>query len=135
MIYLLDTCAVSDFIKGIPATLKQVKEKEPGMIAISSISRMEIEYGLRLNPERAKKILPVLQAFLSSIRIQPFGDADAQAAGAIRAALKREGRPIGSYDVLIAGTALARGLILVTSNTGEFSRIGGLLLEDWRTGT
>lgn len=93
---------------------------------------MEIEYGLRLNPDRAKKIAPVLQAFLSEIRIQPFEDTDAQAAGAIRVSLQRQGLPIGSYDILIAGTALARGMTLVTSNTSEFSRVSGLVLEDWR---
>jgi tRNA(fMet)-specific endonuclease VapC len=47
-------------------------------------------------------------------------------------ALKPKGRPIGAYDVLIAGTALARGLVVATSNIGEFERISGLLVEDWR---
>ncbi len=42
------------------------------------------------------------------------------------------GTPIGPYDVLIAGQALARGLVLVTHNVGEFSRVGGLLIEDWQ---
>lgn len=50
----------------------------------------------------------------------------------MRAALKVKGRPIGAYDALIAGCALARGLTLVTSNTGEFTRVPGLLLQDWR---
>jgi tRNA(fMet)-specific endonuclease VapC len=132
MTYLLDTCVISDFVKGLPAMLKRIKEISPDLIAISAISRMEIEYGLRLNPERARKIVPVLQAFLASISVLPFGETDAQAAGTIRAALRRQGNPIGSYDVLIAGTALAQGLTLVTSNTDEFSRVGGLALEDWR---
>lgn len=132
MTYLLDTCVISDFVKGLPATLKRIKEISPDLIAVSAISRMEIEYGLNLNPERARKIVPVLQAFLASIRVLPFGETDAQVAGTIRATLQRQGNPIGSYDVLIAGTALARGLTLVTSNTGEFSRVGGLSIEDWR---
>ncbi len=132
MTYLLDTCVISDFVKGLPATLKRIKETSPDLIAVSTISRMEIEYGLHLNPERARKITPVIQAFLASIRTLPFGEPDAQVAGTIRATLQRQGKPIGSYDVLIAGTALARGLTLVTSNTGEFSRVGGLAIEDWR---
>ena len=132
MTYLLDTCVISDFVKGLPATLKRIKEMSPDLIAVSAISRMEIEYGLNLNPERARKIVPVIQAFLASIRVLPFGETDAQAAGTIRATLQRQGNPIGSYDVLIAGTAVARGLTLVTSNTGEFSRVGGLSIEDWR---
>jgi len=52
--------------------------------------------------------------------------------GEIRAALAVAGTPIGPYDVLIAGQALARGLVLVTHNVGEFSRVGGLLIEDWQ---
>ncbi|MFZ4768532.1 MAG: type II toxin-antitoxin system VapC family toxin, partial [Roseimicrobium sp.] len=41
--------------------------------------------------------------------------------------------PIGPYDVLIAGQARARGLVLITRNTGEFARVPGLLMEDWET--
>lgn len=60
-----------------------------------------------------------------------FSDEDARAAARIRADMKRLGTPIGVYDVLIAGQALARGLTLVTNNTGEFARVDGLRLEDW----
>ncbi|MEZ5600044.1 MAG: hypothetical protein R3F36_03090 [Candidatus Competibacteraceae bacterium] len=77
-------------------------------MAISSITRMEIEWGLMLNPARARKLAPVIDAFLSSIATLAFDAADAQAAG-VRAALQRQGRPIGAYDVLIAGCGLARG--------------------------
>jgi tRNA(fMet)-specific endonuclease VapC len=50
----------------------------------------------------------------------------------VRAKLKVQGQPIGAYDILIAGCALVRGLVLVTSNTGEFARVAGLVIEDWR---
>ena len=63
--------------------------------------------------------------------VVPFDAADALAAGAVRAQLEHAGRPIGPYDTLIAGQALARGLVLVTANTGEFSRVAGLDCEDW----
>jgi tRNA(fMet)-specific endonuclease VapC len=62
----------------------------------------------------------------------PFTVEDARAAGALRAALRRRGRPIGPYDVLLAGSALARGLVLVTGNAREFGRVTGLLVDDWR---
>jgi tRNA(fMet)-specific endonuclease VapC len=68
---------------------------------------------------------------LDTCTVSDFDVPDALAAAGLRAALKRRGRPIGAYDVLIAGTALARGLIVVTSNAREFQRIGGLLVEDW----
>ena len=132
MKYLLDTCTVSDFVKGQPKVLARVKAIPPNLIAVSSLTRMGVDYGLALNVERARKLAPLLDAFFSAILTLPFDAADARAAAAIRAALKNQGQPIGAYDVLIAGTALARGLVVVTSNTGEFKRVSGLQLEDWR---
>jgi tRNA(fMet)-specific endonuclease VapC len=69
---------------------------------------------------------------LREIEALPFDVEDAYAAGQIRAVLTQAGTPIGPYDVMIAGTALARGLIVVAANTREFSRVAGLQLEDWR---
>ena len=132
MKYLLDTCTVSDFVKGQPNVLARIKAISPTLIAVSALTRMEVEYGLALNADRARKLAPVLQAFFSTISTLPFEVADALSAAAIRAALKTKGQPIGAYDVLIAGTALARGLVVATSNVGEFQRIGGLQVEDWR---
>lgn len=60
-----------------------------------------------------------------------FDREDARQAGEIRATLALKGTPIGTYDVLIAGQAKARDLILVTHNTREFKRIRGLRIEDW----
>jgi tRNA(fMet)-specific endonuclease VapC len=132
MKYLLDTCTVSDFVKGQPKVLARVKDTSPNLIAVSALTRMEVAYGLALNVERAKKLAPMLDAFFSTIATLAFDEADAQAAAAIRAALKTHGQPIGAYDVLIAGTGLARGLVVVTSNAGEFKRVSGLQVEDWR---
>lgn len=132
MKYLLDTCTVSDFVKGQPGVLARIKDTPPSQIAVSVITRMEIEFGLQLNPERARKIGPVLDGMFNAITTLALSEADAIAAAAIRTALQRRGQPIGPYDILIAGCGLARGLIVVTSNTGEFERVGGLLLENWR---
>lgn len=132
MKYLLDTCTVADFVKGHANVLARVKATSPNLIAVSAISRMEIDYGLALNADRARKLAPILDAFFSAITTLPFDEADAQAAAAIRAALKTQGQPIGAYDVLIAGTGLARGMVVVTSNVGEFTRVSGLQVEDWR---
>ena len=56
---------------------------------------------------------------------------DARAAGAVRAELEAVGKPIGAYDVLLAGQARRRGATLVSSNTKEFTRVTGLKWEDW----
>lgn len=132
MIYLLDTCVLSDFIKGHAQTLKHLKRVAPQDIAVSSITIMEIAYGLALNREKAKKIQPMLNDFLEVISILSFEQKDADCAGKIRAYLKQKGATIGGYDALLAGTALSRDLILVSSNLREFNRIERLHLENWR---
>jgi tRNA(fMet)-specific endonuclease VapC len=132
MKYLLDTCTVSDFVKGQHGVLARIKATPPNQIAVSVVTRMEIEFGLLLNPERARKLAPVMDAFLGAIATLPLSEADAQAAAGIRASLQRQGQPIGAYDVLIAGSGLARGLIVVTANTSEFQRVSGLVVENWR---
>jgi tRNA(fMet)-specific endonuclease VapC len=89
----------------------------------------------RFNDE-AKSARPVenrqaVEAFAERLEVLDFdGDAAAHA-GEIRAELDRKGRPIGSYDLLIAGHARSRGLIVVTGNLDEFERVDGLRCEDW----
>jgi tRNA(fMet)-specific endonuclease VapC len=68
---------------------------------------------------------------LDQIVIEPFESRDATAAAEIRDGLRRSGMTIGGYDLLIAGQAQARGWIMVTNNTREFSRIPGLRVIDW----
>lgn len=132
MRYLLDTCALSDFARGDANTLDRVKATLPEHIAVSSITAMEVEFGLVLNAQRARRLAPMMHALLRAVAILPYGVEDARATAALRAALQRKGRPIGAYDALIAGCALARGLMLVTSNEREFGRVSGLRIENWR---
>jgi tRNA(fMet)-specific endonuclease VapC len=132
MRYLLDTCVLSDFARGDASTLGHIREVPPDDLAISTITEMEIDYGLRLNPRMARRLKPVMDAFFGAVNLLPYDRAAAQATAEFRANLKRTGRPIGAYDALIAGTALAEDLILVTSNVREFSRVSTLRIEDWR---
>jgi tRNA(fMet)-specific endonuclease VapC len=131
MKYLLDTCTVSDFVKGQPNVMMRLKATPPNLIVISSITRMEIEFGLAQNEARARKLAPVLHAFLGIITTLPFDEADAHAAAGVRAALNKK-KPMSVCDVLIAGCGLARGLVVVTSNSTEFRRVSGLQVENWR---
>lgn len=132
MKFLLDTTVVSDFTRGVPAIVQRLKETSKDHCAISVVTAMEVEYGLKLNAERARAIRPMLEALLRDLQVLAYEVEDAKATAAIRAALRRRGTPIGSYDVMIAGTALRHGLTMVTSNVDEFERIDGLIVEDWR---
>jgi tRNA(fMet)-specific endonuclease VapC len=100
-------------------------------IFVSSIATFELWYGVfkssrvRLNSDR-------LEAFLEGpVGILYFDDDDARSTGLINAELKAAGKPIGSYDVLMAGQAIQKNLTLVTANISEFSRVKGLASQDW----
>jgi len=132
MRYLLDTTVISDFTRGVSAVLSRLKATLKADTAICTVTAMEVEYRLQLNAARARKIEPMIRALLRDLQILPYEREDAIATASVRAALSKRGTPIGPYDVMIAGTALRRGLVMVTSNGDEFERINGLILEDWR---
>ncbi|QQP92701.1 type II toxin-antitoxin system VapC family toxin (plasmid) [Skermanella sp. TT6] len=129
--WLLDTNAVIALTTRRSETLlRRVEATEPGALAVSAIVAHELYFGAY----RSQKVdfnLETLRLLFTDIAILDLDREDARAAGEIRADMKRQGTPIGPYDVLIAGQALARGLPLVTNNTAEFGRIAGLRLEDW----
>jgi tRNA(fMet)-specific endonuclease VapC len=130
---LLDTTVISDFTRGVPPVLARLKTTRKGDAAICTVTAMEIEYGLMLNPARARKIAPMIRSLLQDLTLLSYDAEDAKATAAVRAALSQRGTPIGPYDVMIAGTALRHGLVMVTSNGDEFKRIAGLVVEDWRS--
>jgi tRNA(fMet)-specific endonuclease VapC len=135
MTYLLDT----DTFSNLPRNHSRVELRYAlvgtAATCISTVTVQEIEFGRLLHPERMTRYNTRINALLREIPILPFDFDDACTSGRIEAVLRRAGKRIGEYDVLIAGTALARGLILVTSNTREFCRVDGLQLEDWREPT
>ena len=135
MNYLLDTCIISDFFKKIYPVLKHFEKLSPTQIHISAVTAMEIEYGLRLFEQREMKTRPIWESLLKQIKVVPFCPHCAIATADIRSQLKKLGLPIGPYDSLLAGTALAHDMIMVTSNLREFNRIEEITIEDWRSKT
>ncbi|WP_414530786.1 type II toxin-antitoxin system VapC family toxin [Nodularia chucula] len=131
--YLLDTCVISDFVKGEKNTLQRIKLISPAEIFASSLTVMEVKYGLAINPQRAIKIQSIIETLLNSITILPFDSKEAEQAAQIRSFLKQAGSPIGAYDVLIAATAVINNHIVVTSNVREFQRVPNLQIENWRS--
>ena len=128
---LLDTNAVMALTtRRSDALLRRVEASVPGSLAVSAVVAHELYYGAY----RSRKVafnLETLRLLFSDLAVLDLDREDARVAGEIRADLARLGSPIGPYDVLIAGQAKARGLTLVTNNTGEFARVVGLRIEDW----
>ena len=76
----------------------------------------------------------MLDALFDSIEVLSYVEDDAVETGKIRAELEAIGRPIGLCDAMLAGVARARGILVVTRNVSEFSRVPGLRWENWRDG-
>jgi tRNA(fMet)-specific endonuclease VapC len=72
-----------------------------------------------------------LERFLLPIEVADFDQRASVAYGLVRAYLEREGKIIGSMDMLIGSHALSLGILLITNNTDEFQRIPKLKVEDW----
>lgn len=128
--YALDTNTLSYYFKGVGNVGERLLATPPAQIAIPSVVIFELEFGLERS-SRLEQRRQQLQEFVSLAVTLPFGQAEARVSAKIRTELERAGSPIGPYDLLIAGTALSHGAILVTHNTREFERIRGLVLEDW----
>jgi tRNA(fMet)-specific endonuclease VapC len=131
MKYLLDTNVCIIYLKGRNLNLKQRLDAVPiEEIVVCSVVKAELFYGAMksANPERN---FALQQAFLDQFVSLSFDDFAATTFGTVRAQLETRGTPIGAYDLQIAAIALANNLTLVTHNTREFSRVDGLLIEDW----
>jgi tRNA(fMet)-specific endonuclease VapC len=133
MNYLLDTNVCVSYLRGknshhIEARLAATSF---GDVALCSVVKAELSYGAQRSqqPERNQA---QLQQFFAAFPSFPFDDRAAAVYGTIRTDLETAGTPIGPNDLMIAATALASGLILVTHNTGEFNRVPGLRIEDWQ---
>jgi tRNA(fMet)-specific endonuclease VapC len=93
---------------------------------------VELRYGCARSAKPAANRAAV-DALLAPFPSLPFDDTAVDHFVAIRRHLEQRGPLIGAYDLQIAAIALAHGCTLVTHNTAEFSRVPGLLLEDWET--
>lgn len=134
MKYLLDTNACIALINGkpLPVRLRLQRAIDRGDDAfVSSVSVFELWYGVAKSA-RAQASAARVDTFLAGpLSVLPLTGPDAKAAGSLRSQLEAAGRPIGAYDLLIAGQSLHHQLTLVTANVREFSRVQGLDWEDW----
>lgn len=128
--YLLDTNLCIRVLRDRPEALREKFNAEASSLCISSIVLYELLYGAAKSARPAENRHAV-EAFGARLEVLDFDVDAAGHAGDIRAELERQGKPIGSYDLLIAGHARSRGLIVVTGNLAEFRRVEGLRCEDW----
>lgn len=131
MKYMLDTNICIYAMKNKPEkVLQRLKNEINEGVCISSITLAELEYGMKHSSNPAKNEQALLR-FLVPLSILPFGAAAASEYGEIRTFLQKQGTPIGSLNMLIAGHAKAEEITLITNNVQEFEKVPLLELENW----
>ncbi len=128
--YILDTNTLIYYFKGMGNVSQKLLSKSPQNIGVPAIVLYELEVGIAKS-DSPKKRMKQLQEIISLINIIPFSEKEAKVSASIRAILEKKGTPIGPYDILIAGTALAHQAVLVSRNTSEFERVDKLQIENW----
>jgi tRNA(fMet)-specific endonuclease VapC len=128
--YLLDTNIVIYVIKRRPVEVLDIFNANASRMAISAITLAELMYGVE-NSSQQTSNLAVVEDFCSRLDVLPYTAKAAQHYGSIMAELKRSGKLIGVNDLHIAAHARSEGLIVVTNNISEFSRVHALQIENW----
>ncbi len=128
--YMLDTNIVIYVIKRRPIEVLERFNANVGRMVISSITLAELVHGAEKSafPERN---LRTVEDFISRLDVLSYDQKAAYHYGSIRADLEKKGTPIGLNDLHIAAHARSEALTLITNNLREFSRVDGLISENW----
>lgn len=128
MRFLLDTNALIELLRGNQKFIDRLGDYRTADFGVSAVSHHELCFGA-YKSKRVEENLRMVHVL--EFEVLPLSQTDAERGGEIRAALAAKRTPIGPYDVLIAGQAIARSLTLITRNTREFKRVEGLTFENW----
>jgi len=129
--WLLDTnVCVALINRSDEQAAARLLEHPRGSVRLCSVVKAELQFGAQ-NSARLSENLQRIEIFCRAFESLPFDDESARHYGIVRAQLRREGRPIGGNDLMIASIAIANSHVLVTRNVREFSRVAGLEIESW----
>ena len=131
MKYLPDTNVCVFVIRQKPQlVVERFRQQRPDDLAISTVTLAELRYGADKS-SNAKKNHAAWDLFLEPLEIESFDADAAECYGQLSTGLERRGLSIGPLDTMIAAHALSLKLPLITNNTREFSRVHGLIIQDW----
>ena len=130
--YLLDTNILSDLVRHPQGEIaNRIAEVGEQAICTSIIAAAELRFGAEKSG--SSKLFDRVDLILSAIEILPLESPADREYGKLRHYLACQGTLIGPNDMLVAAQALGASLTMVTANTREFSRVPGLLVENWLT--
>jgi tRNA(fMet)-specific endonuclease VapC len=127
---MLDTDLCIRILRDRPRGARERFNGEAAHLCISTVTSGELLFGAEKS-QRPAEARRQVEGFSARLEVLPFDNDAAGHFAEIRADLERKGRIIGPYDLMIAGHARSRGLVVVTGNLGEFIRVPGLRAEDW----
>ena len=134
MASLIDSSVLVDVERGradLGALLEKRGDRGIAMAAITAAVLLHGVHRLRAS-KRKTRAEAVVETLLASIPVIPFDLVCARAHARLGAELARRGITVGTHDLMIGATALARGLSVVTRDQRSFPRIPGLEIEDLR---
>ena len=130
MTYVLDTNTCIAALRLHRTVLTRLLRVPPGQVSVSAMTVAELWFGA-LQSDHPARSRATTDAFLAPFRRLPFAEAAAEHYATARRHLEAAGTPIGERDLVIAATALAHDLTVITNNTRQFGRVPGLRVEDW----
>ncbi len=128
--YLLDTNLCIRVLRDRPQGLRARFNANAEALCLSDVVLYELLYGAERSND-PPRIRREVEHFAGRLTVLPFNSEAAAHTAEIRTELEGRGCVIGPYDLMIAGHARSRGLVVVTGNLGEFQRVQGLRCEDW----
>lgn len=137
MKYLLDTCTCISVLRNKTDRVKErFQQSSRSELSICRMVQAElmVRFEMLKDPDEKRKEFLVVNQFCQTLYNHPFDEGVARVYAQIFAHLKNQkpSQLIDKADILIAATALANDLILVTDNTKHFDRIPLLKCENWK---
>ncbi len=128
--FLLDTDTIIYSLKGNDSVVRNLTAHQRDPLRISVISLMELYYGA-YKSEKTTANLAKVRRIENAFDIISVDFSIAETFGMIKSQLEFQGTPLDDFDLVIAASALAHNLILVTNNEKHFQRVEGLELDNW----